>query len=275
MAAAAARLSTLLEAGVLQRTSETAQLILRQKPFESVVNKIYRLNCLWNRSWPEAPSKGWVTHDNCYVRLDDIIRGILTSRYLDGPEQVCREIVEAAKETGLEAWAAPKATDAGYYPWHAYVKMPAQIFIGGEVTDVAFIVEVQTVTLLQSALGDLTHKLYAQRRESTEPHRVKARWDYDSVQFRAEYLGHALHLVDAMIVELRNAQQADGQVLNPATDNVEDSTAETSLDEAASEAETEEAVAEKVPNEPVSAPNKPAIQSGVGGVDGGEKQEKS
>jgi hypothetical protein len=66
---------------------------------------------------------------------------------------------------------------------------------------------------LQSALRELTHKLYEVRRQKVEPTRAEARWDYASAQFRAEYLGHTLHLVDAMILELRNAQDASPEAM--------------------------------------------------------------
>jgi ppGpp synthetase/RelA/SpoT-type nucleotidyltranferase len=209
MDALAKRLTVLTDSGVFQESSKAPELVLRKKTFASFANKLFRLNCLWNRSWPKNPREGWITYSTSFGMLDDLIRTMLICRYLDGPERISQEIIAAANDVGLKGDTAPKATDVGYYAWHTYIGMPAQVIVADKVIDISLSVEFQATTQLQAALRELTHKFYEQDRGAVSTARSQARWDYRSPRFRAEYLGHTLHLVDAMILELRLAQDAD------------------------------------------------------------------
>jgi ppGpp synthetase/RelA/SpoT-type nucleotidyltranferase len=200
------RLADLAGNGVFQNSAKAPDLLLYQKPLGSLINKLYRQNCLWNRSWSEPPKGGWITYQNCFTRIDDLIRTTLVCKYVDGPEIVATAIKEAAREAGLTARAGPRATDAGYYAWHTYVSIPARVIVADQVVEVLFQVEFQMPTLLQSVLRELTHRFYEQSRAAPAGDKTELRWDYDSHRFRAEYLGHTLHLVDAMVLELREAQ---------------------------------------------------------------------
>ena len=64
--------------------------------------------------------------------------------------------------------------------------------------------EIQVTTQLQEILRDLTHPFYKVRRLGVPTDIHAERWKYDSSHFRASYLGHTLHLVEAMIVQLRD-----------------------------------------------------------------------
>jgi ppGpp synthetase/RelA/SpoT-type nucleotidyltranferase len=209
MALLAKRLAVLSDTGMFQENSKVPELVLSKKTFGSFSNKLFRVNCLWNRSWPENPQAGWINFSNAFGEIDDLIRTTLICRYLDGPELVSKEILAAAHDAGLGGDASPRATETGYYAWHAYVKVPAKVIIEDKVIDVHLAVEFQTTTQLQAALRELTHKFYEKDRAKPLVGRSQARWDYQSSRFRAEYLCHTLHLVDAMLVELRLAQEAE------------------------------------------------------------------
>ncbi len=198
------RLSALAINGVFQSDQKTPDLTLSLKPYDSVISKIYRINCLWNKSWPDEPQRGWVDYAKSYSEIDDLVRTTLVCRYLDGPEMVAREIAGAAEECGLKAYSSPRATDTGYYGWHVYVRMPHSILIGDRGVEIEAITEFQITTQLQSVLRELTHKFYEESRITPAIARTKSRWDFRSPRFRSEYLGHTLHLVDAMILELRD-----------------------------------------------------------------------
>ena len=208
----AKRLALLTDSGVFQDNTKAPELVFSKKTFASFASKLFRLNCLWNRLWPKNPQGGWFTYPNSFGQIDDLVRTTLICRYLDGPERVSKEILAAAKDAGLDGNISPKATETGYYAWHAYVRMPAQVIVADKLSDVSISVEFQTTTQLQAALRELTHKFYEQDRVEPSIARPQSKWDYQSPRFRAEYLGHTLHLVDAMILELRLGQVAEKDV---------------------------------------------------------------
>ena len=206
MTALSEHFSTLAKQGLFQGSPKTPEIILALKPYPSLLNKLFRLNCLWNRSWPTSPQNGWICYNDLYSRVDDLVRTTIICKYLDGPEIVARNIEAAAKASGLDASCSPKATDTGYYGWHAYVRFPQKLMIGDKGVDLTAITEFQIITQLQAVLRDLTHRFYETARSSPTVARNQSRWNYTADSFRAEYLGHTLHLVDAMILELRDTQ---------------------------------------------------------------------
>ena len=215
------RLSALAAGGVFQSGSSATEVSFNRKPFASVTSKIFRLNCLWNRNWPQQLKGGWIGYASVFSMIDDLVRTTLVCKYLDGPEYVSNEIIAAAVEAGLTGKASARATETGYYAWHTYIQMPAQVIIADKLIDLTVNIEFQATTQLQAALRELTHKLYEKERGSPPTARVESRWDYQSPRFRAEYLGHTLHLVDAMILELRQVQDGQKGETGTATPSIE------------------------------------------------------
>jgi hypothetical protein len=150
----AKRLAVLIDTGMFQENAKVPELVLSKKAFGSFSDKLFRVNCLWNRSWPDKPQTGWINFSNAFGAIDDLIGTTLICRYLDGPEIVSNEIIAAAHDAGLLGGASPKATETGYYAWHVYVKVPAKVIIEDKVIDVLLSVEVQTTTQLQADLRD-------------------------------------------------------------------------------------------------------------------------
>lgn len=186
----------------------TAEVLLKQKSYDSVVDKIYRMNCAWNRQWGEAPRGGWVTAENCYSRIDDMVRAIVVCRYIDVPGELAQTFKEIAEDHGLTARHSARALTHGYYAWHYYLRLSADIFPSGTIQTVPFDVEIQFTTLLQFTLRELTHQFYEQRRSDTRTE-LDNRWRFGSPEFRGTYLSHTLHLVDDMILDLRKATRVN------------------------------------------------------------------
>jgi ppGpp synthetase/RelA/SpoT-type nucleotidyltranferase len=132
------------------------------------------------------------------------VRTVLVCRYIDGPATVCAAIKEVAGNLGLECNFEPRATDQGYYAYHLYLSIPMSLFVDGNPHTVNVSVEIQVTTQLQEILRGLTHPYYRVRRISEQVDRNAANWDYASNNFRASYLGHTLHLIEGMIVSLRD-----------------------------------------------------------------------
>jgi ppGpp synthetase/RelA/SpoT-type nucleotidyltranferase len=101
-----------------------------------------------------------------------------------------------------------EAREEGYYAAHVYTQYPCQIpKEDWDVEKVEAIVEIQITTQLQEVIRRLLHKYYEARRGGAKEVGVKWQWDYDSDEFAANYLGHILHYVEGMIVDIRERQK--------------------------------------------------------------------
>jgi hypothetical protein len=188
-------------------------LQLVPKPYESMVNKSYRLNVVRNKGFPKPPKvrianssiTGWVVPGNWHERVDDCVRGTLTLRYMDGPMFVAQRLAAAATAAGVTAVVSPRALDEGYYAYHLYVALDVPILKEDWSSRNASIwIEIQLTTQFQELARELTHGFYEQQRMERE--RDDAwKWDYSSDRFRAAYLGHALHLLEGIVVNLRDS----------------------------------------------------------------------
>lgn len=189
-----------------------------EKPYDSLIDKIFRLNCNWNKAFPKKPKDGWVACSDAFERIDDLIRTTIICRYIDGPELVCERLIALAKKVDLEASTLPKATDEGYYAHHVTLKFPFDLLArDNSAKTVTTRAEIQVTTQMQDVLKDLTHKYYKKRRIEAPPLRaVSTRWDFRSEDFRATYLGHTLHLIEGVVAELRETASKNNKKKKPA-----------------------------------------------------------
>lgn len=180
------------------------------KPYLSAIEKTYRMNILWNQNFPEPPEKGWVNHQSMFTQFNDIIRGNLVCRFIDGPDFVARKIIEYAKINKLSVRKYSQEREDGYYAYHVYISLPAKIFdINWNVEDVHIEAEIQITTQLQEVLKELTHKFYEKKRISIEQDTSKWKWDFSSSRFKVSYLSHTLHLLESIILESRDKVLGD------------------------------------------------------------------
>jgi ppGpp synthetase/RelA/SpoT-type nucleotidyltranferase len=191
---------------MLARNQSTA-ISFTDKPFPSLVDKIFRLNCNWNRRFPKEPKDKWLKCEDVFSRVDDLVRTLIVCRYIDGPERVCLSLTEALQKCGLDADFSPRATNDGYYAHHITLRFPFELYKrDGTAKKITMRAEIQVTTQMQDVLRDMTHVYYRQRR--VEPQSAKpsaARWDFQSPDFRATYLGHTLHLIEGIVAELRGS----------------------------------------------------------------------
>jgi ppGpp synthetase/RelA/SpoT-type nucleotidyltranferase len=184
--------------------SGDTQLKLLTKSYESVVNKAFRLNIAWNKGFPKAPQNGWITPENWFNGLDDIVRTSLVCRYLDGPKFVASRLHERATALGLDSEYKSRQQDDGYYAYHFYISIPVDLIKTDWTLQSALVrIEVQLTTQLQDILRDLTHKFYETLRVQEGRKDDSWKWDFSTSRFKASYLSHTLHLIEGLIVELR------------------------------------------------------------------------
>ena len=195
------------------------------KPFDSAVIKSYRLNVLRNRAFPDAPREGWVSPENWYTIFDDHIRSSLVCKFVDAPQFLAGELDKYANSLGLTAQHSARGTDDGYYAFHHYTSFPLDVMDtqwNNLATTVKF--ELQLTTQLQEVLRQLTHPLYEHRRIANQKRDDRWKWDIDSPRFRSSYLGHTLHLIEAVIVQVRGeAMKFDEEALTAVTIQTDES----------------------------------------------------
>lgn len=187
---------------------------LHIKPLESVVEKTYRVNILRNRQFP-APSRdvseGWLKEENLFSRLNDIVRCRVVCRYMDGPRYICDGIGEILGGERV-AGSHSMETELGYYAWHLGVLVPAAVIKpNGHVDDEKIQFEVQLTTHLNDVLNDLTHSFYEDRRVERGRRDALWKWQPENPQFKGAFFGHTLHLLEGMIVELKNEISKGGK----------------------------------------------------------------
>ena len=190
---------------------------LQIKPYISVVEKTYRQNILWNKVYPEPPKKGWHTFQNVYSKLNDLVRGTLVCRFIDGPSFIADEIEKYAKEHNLKCRQYSQEREDGYYAFHVYVSFPVTIIDSAwNEENILVEVEIQITTQLQEVLRTLTHKFYESQRLVVSNDKGKWKWDFSSNRFKVGYLSHTLHLLESIILESRK------NVLGGSLDRIED-----------------------------------------------------
>lgn len=178
------------------------------KSYTSFLEKSYRSNIVFNKNWPRAPNTGWVTPTNWYEKTNDIIRTCFIVKYLDGVEFLKDKISEICNTQSLDCEESYQARDEGYYAVHLYTKYRFQIpKLDWDTEEKQINIELQITTQLQDVIGKMTHKYYEDRRIKPNTSNRKWQWDYNSEEFTANYLGHILHYVEGMIMDVRQKQQ--------------------------------------------------------------------
>jgi hypothetical protein len=188
------------------------EIRLLTKPFASVVQKLYRSNVVFNRQFPNPSRQGYIVPRNLYEQVDDLVRGRIVCKYMDGPRFVCQELERHCNSVGLDSSYRELSTDAGYYAWHFYFRVPVELALEGGIEEIKMWVEIQISTQLAEVLTALTHELYETRRLGRADQSWK--WDAASREFRSAYLGHGLHLLEGIIQNLK-----DDLLARPAMEN--------------------------------------------------------
>jgi ppGpp synthetase/RelA/SpoT-type nucleotidyltranferase len=183
-----------------------SNLKLVKKPYESAIDKSFRINALWNDDFPKEPKKGWVTPRNLHFYFNDGIRGYLVCRFIDGPRFIAEQLRDYAKNLGLKSRFYSQERDEGYYAYHFYVTIGVSFIdesfkkVNSEIE-----IEIQLTTQLQEVLKNLTHQFYQANRLKPSSS-SKWKWEYKTINFRIGYISHTLHLLESIIIEIRDGQ---------------------------------------------------------------------
>ncbi len=192
--------------GLRARTRDEVKLII--KPVDSFLLKTFRKNVLDNKQWPDAPQDGWILPHNWYARVSDVIRTRVLVRYLDGVKHLTDRLEALAKKHSLQARTDLEARMEGYYAAHFDVASEVEIpRLTWDTERIEVWLEVQVTTQVQELILKFLHKYYEERRRYPAKADKKWQWDYGSKEFSVNYLGHMLHYIEGMIMEIRDNQR--------------------------------------------------------------------
>jgi len=183
---------------------------LNIKPFDSFLLKTFRKNVLENKNWPDCPEGGWVLPNTWYSDINDIVRTLFVVKYLDGVEFLINKVKCLCEQHNTVCKVFLEAREEGYYAAHLYTKREFEIpkvTWDTERVNVSF--EIQITTQLQEVIRKLLHRYYEDRRKRVKEEDMKWQWNYKSDEFVASYLGHILHYVEGMIIEIREKQKGE------------------------------------------------------------------
>jgi len=181
---------------------------LETKPYGSFLLKTYRKNVLENPSWPDPPDSGWILPSLSFEEINDLVRCRVVVKYLDGVSTVLDWIGSVCEDYETRFVADLEAKEEGYYAAHGYVVFPCHIpdreF---DTKEIRAPIEIQVTTQVQDLIYRLLHKYYEERRKTSEHSGICWQWDYETEEFAANYLGHILHYVEGMIMDIRRRQE--------------------------------------------------------------------
>ena len=178
------------------------------KPFDSFLLKTLRKNVLENDNWPQPPPGGWLVHPEWFSLVNDTLRTRFEVKYLDGVAFLAERLVSLGSKEGFDMSLALEARPEGYYAAHIDARREFEIpRLTWDTERRGISVELQITTQLQEVILQLTHKFYEERRRGPHGQDVAWQWDYNSTEFVGNYLGHILHYVEGMIMEVREKQR--------------------------------------------------------------------
>jgi hypothetical protein len=187
---------------------ERSEPELKTKPFDSFLDKTYRKNIQDNKNWPNPPQSGWILPADWFSKINDILRTLFVVKYLDGVEFLAERISSCCMDCGLPCRAFYEAREDGYYAAHLYTEQEYEVPRRTWDTEAVTVsLEMQITTQLQEVIRAVLHGYYEPGRMTPKKAGASWQWGYRTQQFRANYLGHILHYLEGMIVEVREKQR--------------------------------------------------------------------
>jgi hypothetical protein len=177
------------------------------KTFDSFLLKTYRLNVLENENWPEEPDGGWLVPPDWVSKVNDVVRTTIIVNYLDGVDYLLGKIENLAKEYSINLSCEMEARFEGYYAAHLYYESDIEVPRRDFDTEVRVIrLEIQISTQIKEVIKTLLHKYYEERRIEFVEEKTNWQWNYRSDEFKTNYVGHMLHFIEGLIVEIRQRE---------------------------------------------------------------------
>jgi hypothetical protein len=160
-------------------------------------------------SEPNPPKHGWFLPDSCHSRINDVVRTTFVVKYLDGVHFLWNKISELALKHKLPTRIWYEARVEGYYGAHIYIE-PTFVVpgLGANIDSKKFQIELQISTQLKELLQVLTHPYHELRRRQRKKENNNDLWQWNPSceEFIPNYLGHMLHYIEGMLMQMRDKQ---------------------------------------------------------------------
>jgi ppGpp synthetase/RelA/SpoT-type nucleotidyltranferase len=186
------------------------------KPWASFLQKTYRKNVIQNPDFPSPPHDGWCLPPQWLARIHDIVRTSIVVKYLDGVPILLQSLKKIADDHSLLCEANLEARVDGYYGGHFNCRKECEIpTMEWSTMKDTFEIEIQVTTQIKDVIKGLLHRYYETSRTTRKtPSNDEMSWNYRNEEFIATYLGHILHYVDGMIIEVRNRNRDERGTVN-------------------------------------------------------------
>ena len=138
-------------------------------------------------------------------KLNDFVRTRVACRYIDGVEFLAKKFMEVGAETSCAMHLTREGRIEGYFAQHITVEQNVIFRLAGHQQMATILCEIQLASELATRVWQASHPLYADariRRDAPE----EWQWRPNEPRFIANQLGHMIHLVDGLLVQLRDTE---------------------------------------------------------------------
>lgn len=184
-------------------------LIMKHKKFKDMLDKCYRKDVLNNEKWSMDDTSWqddyeWITPLNCFKHITDLVRTRIYVKYIDGATDVLNRLIKIANDLRFKSCYDYIAYENGYYGIHFIIYQPMKyINIYGIEEDIELKIEIQITTQIKEIVNQLLHKYYKLYRMKERDEEKSWQWDYSSLEFVPNYIGHISHYIEGMILHAR------------------------------------------------------------------------
>lgn len=202
---------------LLMKQPEDIKLI--KKEWMPFVSKVWRRNVVQNKNWDEdnwneadcKPDGGWIGPQDWFEEIHDIVRTRIVVKYFDAVRLLVDKMYDYFESNGCTCEPDWQAREEGYYAGHLNVVQDYEIPVALKTEKKRVSIEIQVTTQIKDIVNTLTHKYYERRRETLVAADTKWQWDYKSDEFSPNYIGHILHYVEGVIMQIRNREQENAR----------------------------------------------------------------
>ena len=142
--------------------------------------------------------------------IGDLIRVRLTCSYLDGVEFVAKKIMDLATLMDINAVHERQGKIEGYYAQHINISQDVILKVGGVPSVIKVECEIQIATDMSTKMWNTSHGLY-ERIRSAPSDAENWQWRSTDPRFISNQLGHMVHLVDGLLIQLRDSVKSKGR----------------------------------------------------------------